>query len=166
LLRDYNEADNDDPAFEASFTPGRSGKFECRDGVKSAAKVRCALCSEFNTITGASAPPLLPSSCCSFVNRDHPCSKSWPDCAAPTGSTFAVRAWPRANAIPNRSLVHFDAPALSQLQLHKLFRAIEEHFTPEVWHVFDEHLTADGFPHLRRVQQDMDADFDAGTKNS
>jgi hypothetical protein len=49
--------------------------------------------------------------------------------------------------------------ALSQLRLHKLFHAIEEHFAPEVGHVFDEHLTAGGFPHLRRVQQDMDADF-------
>jgi hypothetical protein len=31
------------PAFEASFAPGHSGEFEYRDGVKSAAKVRCAL---------------------------------------------------------------------------------------------------------------------------
>ena len=43
LLRDHNEADDDDPAFEASFTPGHSGEFDGRDGVKSAAKVRCAL---------------------------------------------------------------------------------------------------------------------------
>ena len=50
---------------------------------------KCAVhfCSEFNTITGASAPPLLPSSCCSFVNHAHPSSRSRPDCALPTGST-------------------------------------------------------------------------------
>ena len=106
-------------------------------------------CSQFNTITGAPAPPLLPSSCCSFVNRAHPPSKSWPDCAAPTGSTSAVRAWPRANAIPNRSLAHFDAWAPSRLRLHKPFRAVGELSTPDVGQVFNKHLTAIGLPHLR-----------------
>ena len=70
MLRDYNEADDDDPAFKASFTPGHSGEFECRDGVKSAAKVRCALlqriqhrhwCIRPAAPRHPSRPPLAPS---------------------------------------------------------------------------------------------------------
>ena len=60
-----------------------------------------------------------------------------------------VRARPRANAIPDRSLAHLNAWALSQLRLHKPFRAAEELSNPDVGQVFDEHLTPGGFPHLR-----------------
>ena len=72
-----------------------------------------------------------------------------------------VRAWPRANAIPDRSLAHFDAWALSQLRLLKSFCAVKELSTI---HVFDEHFTAGGFPHLRHAQQDMDADSDTDSE--
>ena len=58
-------------------------------------------CSEFNTVTGASALPLLPSSFCSSVNRAHPSSKGWPDCAAPTGSTSPSA--PGLAPIPSRT---------------------------------------------------------------
>ena len=60
-----------------------------------------------------------------------------------------VRTWPRANAIPDHSLAHFDAWALSQLQRHKPFCEAEELSNPDVGQVIYEHLTAGGFPHLR-----------------
>jgi hypothetical protein len=60
-----------------------------------------------------------------------------------------VRTLPRANPIPNRSLAHFDARALSQLRLHKPFRAAEELSNHDVGQVFDEHLAAGDFPHFR-----------------
>ena len=44
-------------------------------------------CSQFNIVTGASAPPPLPSSSCAFANRAPPSFRSRPGCASPTGST-------------------------------------------------------------------------------
>ena len=116
-------------------------------------------CSEFNTVTGASAPPLLPSSSCSFVNRAHPSSKSWPRLCRAHRKHVAVRAWPRVNAFPDCSLAHFDVQApLSQLRLHKSLRVVKELSTPDVGQVLYDHLKTGGFHHLRRAQQDIDTD--------
>ncbi|KAH9984037.1 hypothetical protein BJV77DRAFT_966403 [Russula vinacea] len=64
-------------------------------------------------------------------------------------------------AIPDRSLAHSDAWASSQLRLHKPFCVVEELSTI---HVFDEHFTTGGFPHLRHAQQDMDAESDTDSE--
>ena len=99
------------PAFEASFTPGHSGEFECHDGDKSAAKVHCPLLqpSQHRHWCIRPAPPPLPSSSCAFANRAPPSFRSWPGCLA-HWKHFAVCAWPRANAFPE-SLAHFDVQA-------------------------------------------------------
>ena len=72
-----------------------------------------------------------------------------------------VRAWPRANAIPDRSLAHFDAWALSQLRLLQPFCAVEELSTV---HIFGEHFAAGGFRRHRHAQQDTDADSDTDSE--
>ena len=92
------------PAFEASFTPGHSGEFECRDGVKSAAKVRCALSQPIqhrHWCIRRAAPPLLSFSC-AFANRAPPSFRSRPGCASPTGSTspFAAGLAPTPSRTP------------------------------------------------------------------
>ena len=78
------------PAFEASFTPGHSGEFECRDSVKSAAKVRCALLQPIQhrhwCIRPTPSRHPVPSSTCAFANRAPPSFRSQPGCASP-GST-------------------------------------------------------------------------------
>ena len=154
-LGDHNGANDDDPAFEASFfacyqaRPATEGNLSAVTVLDLLQKRTVHFCSRYNTVTGASAPPrppshppLAPSSLIALLSPIEAGQTVYR-----TPQTYVVvRAWPRANAIPNRSLVHFDAPALSQLRLYKLFHAIEEHFIPEVGHVFNEHLTARGFP--------------------
>ena len=70
---------------------------------------------------------------------------------------LVARAWPCSNAFPYHFLADSDAWALSQLRLQRPFRAVEEHSTPDAWHIFAEHLTT---AHLHRAEQDMDADSD------
>ena len=44
-----------------------------------------------------------------------------------------------------------DVQALSQLRLQKSFRVVKELSTPDVGQVFNKHLAAVGFPHLRHA---------------
>ena len=128
--------------------PGHSGESECRDGVKSAAKVRCALlqpiqhrhwciCLASPRSVTPSRPPLAPSLIALLSLLE-------------AGQAVAVCAWPRANAFPD-SPAHVDVQALSQLRLHKSFRVVKELSTPEIAQVFNKHLTAVDFPHLRHA---------------
>ncbi|KAH9988326.1 hypothetical protein BJV77DRAFT_1161051 [Russula vinacea] len=107
-LGDHNGANDDDPAFEASFFACYQARPATQENLSAVMvldllqKRTVHFCSRYNTVTEAGQT----------VYR--------------TSRTYVVvRAWPRANAIQNRSLVHFDAPALSQLRLYKLFHAIE-----------------------------------------
>lgn len=59
--------------------------------------------------------------------------------------------------MPERYDPAFDSWALSQLRLYKPFRTTDDLSVPNVRHVFDGFLAAGGFPHMRRVNQDNDA---------
>ena len=117
--------------------PGHSGELECHDSVRSIAKRTVHFCDRFNPVTSASAPPPPRPPLVSY------------SLIALLPPLEAGQTMYRANAIPDRSLAHFNAWALSQLRLHKPFRAAEELSNPDVGQVFDEHLTPGGFPHLR-----------------
>ena len=85
-------------------------------------------CSQFNIVTGASAlprhpsrPPLTPS----LIALLPPLEAGQMVYRA-RRKHLVVCAWPRANTIPDRSFAHFDTWALSQLRLHKPFRAVKE----------------------------------------
>ena len=123
-LGDHNGANDDDPAFEASFfacyqaRPATEGNLSAVTVLDLLQKRTVHFCSRYNTVTGASAPPrppshppLAPSSLIALLS---PIEAGQTVYRTPR-TYVVVRAWPRANAIPNRSLVHFDAPALSQL---------------------------------------------------
>ena len=65
----------------------------------------------------SSHPPLAPSSLIALL----PPLEAVQTVYHTPRKEVVVCAWPRANAIPNRSLAHFDARAL----LHKPFHAVE-----------------------------------------
>ena len=77
-------------------------------------------CSQFNIVTGASAPPPLPSSSCTFANRAPPSFRSRPGCALPAGSTspFAPGLAPTPSRTPSptstfRSCPNYDCTSRS-----------------------------------------------------
>lgn len=136
------------------FSEAHLGELECRFCVKFAAEVLSALLRQIQHRHWyvRPVPPSLPSSSCTFfANRAPSSSRNW--------LVYHVRQkhivvcfWPHANAIPDRSLAFLDARALSQLRLHNSFRVVKALSTPDVEQVFDEHLTASGFPHLCHAQ--------------
>ena len=60
-----------------------------------------------------------------------------------------VRAWPRSTLVPALDDPGFDKWALSQLQLYKPFRTLEDLRMPNIKDVFSQYLVSGGFPHLR-----------------
>ena len=106
-------------------------------------------CSEFNIVTGASAPPPLLSSSCSFVNRATPSSRSWPEdvlCLpeACRRSRLASRQ-PHPEPLPCPLRRAGPVPTTTAQAVPCRRRA----FNSDVGQVFDKHLTPGGFPHLR-----------------
>ena len=86
-LGDHNGANDDDPAFEASFfacyqaRPATEGNLSAVTVLDLLQKRTVHFCSRYNTVTGTSAPLTLPSSSCTFfANRAPPSSRSRPDC--------------------------------------------------------------------------------------
>ena len=108
------------------------------------------------------APPPLPSSSCSFANRAPPSFRSLSDCASPTGSTssFAPGLAPTLSRTPSPTLTSRLCPNHDCTNRS----ARSKSFPPLTLGIFNKHLTAVGFPHLRHAQQDVDADSDTDSE--
>ena len=110
-------------------------------------------CGQFNIVTGASAPPRpavppLPSSSYAFANRAPPSFRSRPGCASPTGSTspFAPGLAPTPSRTPSPTSTSRLCPNYDCTS-----RSAQELSTRDIGQVFNKHLTAVGFPHLRQA---------------
>ena len=120
---DHNKADDDDPAraFEASCYQARHATQENLSALTVIDLLQKRTVHFWNTVTCADAPPRPPTSCHLFANRAPPSSRIWPECVPHLPEVSCHSRLACANAIPNRSLAHFDARAL----LHKPFHAVE-----------------------------------------
>ena len=111
-LGDHNGAKDDNPAFEASFFACYQARPATEENLSAVMvldllqKRTVHFCSRYNTVTGTSAPlrppshpPLAPSSLIALLPPLEAGQMVYHTCR----KHVVVRAWPRANAIPNRS---------------------------------------------------------------
>jgi hypothetical protein len=110
-------------------------------------------CSQFNIITGASAQPSHPSRPSLAPTNRAPLSfRSRPGCASPTGSTspFAPGLAPTPSRTSLPTLISRPCPNYDCTS-HSAWSESFQVSTPDVGQVFNKHLTAVGFPHLRHA---------------